>query len=293
MVSTTPKRAAESAFHSTPSSPRSVQLHRRGSARATVLGLSSTTAAAPQPPSSSSPMRSFYRTGARIDPRVNEISAFNALKKRAMLLMVEDIQISTNLLTPEMFVRAEDDFLRYTKGRKNRILYLSDVQEDLRLVGHALSTKRLETLLSGHRNAGKGISFLDLLHHTFPNVSTAATDALALKYSTSLNPLLGGTLVQRMCPETYHAIRSLFNTFDLDGDGVVHRRDIQELRQRHQDRRGGGSGHGYGEEQMLLLESEAALDRSVNALCFPNEEVSLDDFAHFVRFLFPPYKAMS
>lgn len=288
-----------------PAPPARSVVRPRGSARAGHNGAAAVHVAAPpaapreavrSPPvaplQSPTTMRSFHRSGARIDPRTNEIAAFNALKKRAMQLMAEDVQTSTTTLTPEMFVRAEDDFLRFTKGRKNRTLYLRDVQEDLRLIGCVVSTKRLETLLSGNRNMGRGISFLELLHHTFPAVSTAVTDALALKYSTSLNPLLGGSVEQRTCPEVFQMIRSLYQQFDLDGDGVVHRSDIVELRQRHQkDRRGGGGGALVAED----MESDAALlDRSChNSSSFPNEIVTLSDFAHFVRFLFPPYKAVS
>jgi hypothetical protein len=210
-----------------------------------------------------------------------------------------------NELKKKMFVRIEDDFLRATKGRKSRVLMSQDfTTSDIKLGGNVFTKRRLEFLMTKD-DGGGGVAFVPLFQYAFPYVSSAQIDRYMLQHSTSMNKLLGGPLEARAEPAVYRAIHSFYDMFDVDGDGVVFVQDIVRQQQKLYDqtnpnnipggsapvtwtpskgpesRDGGEGAHGDGFEAASL---------HINAE--PDGRVSLEEFAIFARFLFPPYKAL-
>jgi hypothetical protein len=208
------------------------------------------------------------------------IDAFNALKRRAMLLSV--VPTDTVRLSAEQYVRIEDDVMRCTQGRVTRVVTLDDCRMaptgSLTIAGLSISERQLIYLVGGEGRAEKGCALYQLVQMVWPNVSSASIDSLMLKYSTSLNAALGGSLKHRSDPVVYEQIRRLYSVFDTDGDGSIGVGDIRAQFNRLQDRR-------HDENKC-----DADLDDQIPHGA--DGAVSLEDFAFFVRFLFPPYRPL-
>ncbi|CUG00105.1 Hypothetical protein, putative [Bodo saltans] len=235
------------------------------------------------------------------------VATFNELKKKAVLL--DRIPTSVEVLTPEMFVRIEDDFLRATKGRKSRVLMSEDfTTSDIKLGGNIFTKRRLEFLMTKD-DGGGGVAFVPLFQYAFPYVSSAQIDRYMLQHSTSMNKLLGGPLEVRAEPAVYRAIHSFYEKFDVDGDGVVFVQDIVRQQQKLYDQTNPNNVSGGGGPPSWTTPSSAPLSSqqqeggviggdggfeaaSLHINADPDGRVSLEEFAMFARFLFPPYKAL-
>lgn len=210
------------------------------------------------------------------------VATFNELKRKAFLM--DRVPVSIEVLTPEMFVRVEDDFLRATHGRKTRILMSSDFDDEIRLGGNVFTRRRLEFLLA--KDKGSSVSFVQLFQYAFPFVSSAQIDHFMLQYSTSMNVLLGGPLQTRTEPAVYRSIERLYLQFDLDGDGVVYIQDVVRQQRKLYE---SSVGHGQGGSEQSGVEFESA-NHHIQA--DPDGRVTIESFARFARFLFPPYKPL-
>lgn len=227
------------------------------------------------------------------------VATFNELKRRAVLL--DRIPPSTEMLTPEMFVRIEDDFLRATNGRKSRMLMPGDFTNEIKLGGNIFTRRRLEFLLS--KENGAGVPFVPLFQYAFPYVSSAQIDRYMLQFSTSMNVLLGGPLEVRAEPAVYRAIQSFYSKFDGDGDGVVFVQDIVRQQKKlhesanptvvtHAPASVANSGERGDAPNSAPAAGEGFEAASHHIHAEPDGSVTLESFAIFSRFLFPPYKAL-
>lgn len=213
------------------------------------------------------------------------VASFNELKRKALLL--DTISVHTQVLSAEQFVRIEDDFLRVTKGRKSRILTPDDFDADIKMGGNVITRRRLTFLMS--KESGGALTFFQLVQYVFPNVSTSQFDAYLLQHSTSMNPLLGGPLEVRAAPEVYRAIQKFYRRFDDDGDGKVYIHDI-EAKQRVLFANAEAANQNSTGRSSMAEEFEAAGDHLVSD---ETGYVSLEAFAKFSRFLFPPYRLLA
>lgn len=210
--------------------------------------------------------------------RMRTLASFNDLKRAAMLIAT--IPTNIEVMTAEMFVRIEDDFLRVTRGRKSRILTPDDFIDDIKLGGNVFTRQRLMFLMG--KESGGALTFVQLFQYAFPCVSSAQLDGFMIRLSTSMNAILGGPIEVRAAADVYRSIRQFYLKFDSDGDGVVTIEDIVSKQQSLFD----AGGEGGGGDDPVDFESASSHVRYNPQ----NGAVSLESFAIFCRFLFPPYR---